>query len=164
MEISGLYRDAWLEGSRGDGLSESEPPRMNSLTCLDFVLAREGGYVNDPKDRGGATNFGITQETYDAWTKVHKPVKGATRPEVEVIWLQETVGAAPDGNIGTKTLWALMAALQAIGISGVVDSYLAKRRSFYSQIIRNDPTQEKFRYGWENRMVALKKVVGQCPG
>lgn len=24
--------------------------------CLDFVLEREGGYVNDPVDRGGALN------------------------------------------------------------------------------------------------------------
>ena len=28
------------------------------------VIAREGGYVNHPADRGGATNYGITQATY----------------------------------------------------------------------------------------------------
>ena len=33
--------------------------------ALAFVLAREGGYVNDPDDPGGATNLGITQRTYD---------------------------------------------------------------------------------------------------
>jgi len=31
------------------------------------ILAREGGYVDDPHDRGGATNFGITQATLAAW-------------------------------------------------------------------------------------------------
>lgn len=35
--------------------------------CLAFELAREGGYVNDPDDRGRATNNGITQTTYDEW-------------------------------------------------------------------------------------------------
>ncbi|MGE0278347.1 MAG: glycoside hydrolase family 108 protein [Nitrospiraceae bacterium] len=35
--------------------------------ALAFVLKAEGGYVNDPVDRGGATNMGVTQATYDAY-------------------------------------------------------------------------------------------------
>lgn len=37
--------------------------------CLPLVLVHEGGYVNHPKDPGGATNKGITQKTYDAWQR-----------------------------------------------------------------------------------------------
>ena len=34
--------------------------------ALEFVLAREGGKVDDPKDRGGRTAYGVTQRAYDA--------------------------------------------------------------------------------------------------
>lgn len=34
--------------------------------CLAEVLRVEGGYVDDPRDRGGVTKFGITQATLGA--------------------------------------------------------------------------------------------------
>lgn len=36
---------------------------------LNIVLEKEGGFVNHPKDPGGATNLGVTKATYEAWTK-----------------------------------------------------------------------------------------------
>jgi lysozyme family protein len=39
----------------------------NYRRCVNFVLEREGGYVNDPDDPGGATNMGVTIATLGAW-------------------------------------------------------------------------------------------------
>ncbi len=36
-------------------------------TALAFVLKREGGFVNDPRDNGGATNLGVTRGTWSSW-------------------------------------------------------------------------------------------------
>jgi lysozyme family protein len=36
---------------------------MNYQTTINSIILNEGGYVNHPADRGGPTNFGITQAT-----------------------------------------------------------------------------------------------------
>lgn len=39
------------------------------LKALELTLGFEGGYVNHPLDRGGATHYGVTQKTYDTWRR-----------------------------------------------------------------------------------------------
>ena len=39
---------------------------QNFPDCISHVLAAEGGLVNDPKDPGGVTKFGISQRSYPA--------------------------------------------------------------------------------------------------
>lgn len=44
---------------------------MSYEDALKVILKNEGGYVNDPFDRGGATNKGVTQSVYDNWRIAH---------------------------------------------------------------------------------------------
>lgn len=58
--------------------------------ALARVLVHEGGYVNDPRDPGGATNRGVTQRTYDGYRKRKalpaRPVRQITSDEVGEIY------------------------------------------------------------------------------
>jgi len=68
--------------------------------ALPLVLKFEGGYVNHPLDKGGATNKGVTQKTYDSYRTLSKlplaDVKNITSDEVTKIYLRFWKGAKCD--------------------------------------------------------------------
>lgn len=59
--------------------------RHNRDIVLDWIGLSEGGFVDHPRDPGGATDRGITQATFDAWNRQHgrpaRPVRGISRAE-----------------------------------------------------------------------------------
>lgn len=59
---------------------------VNFDKSLAAVLVHEGGYVNDPRDNGGATNKGITQRVYDAWRDPNRSVELIDDSEVAAIY------------------------------------------------------------------------------
>jgi len=64
--------------------------KHNLKLATDWILVHEGGYVNHPKDPGGATNMGVIQRTYDGWrARKNKPlqtVRNITSAEVVSIY------------------------------------------------------------------------------
>lgn len=58
--------------------------------ALSFVLGSEGGFSDDPRDRGGATNMGVTQGTLDRARKripgLPESVKDLTRAQAAEIY------------------------------------------------------------------------------
>nr|DAI36115.1 MAG TPA: Lysozyme [Caudoviricetes sp.] len=65
----------------------------NFPQALRLVLADEGGVSNHPADRGGLTNKGITQATYDAWRELHgrpsRSVRAIEHAEVDAIYREQ---------------------------------------------------------------------------
>ena len=56
------------------------------MKIIEETVRVEGGFVNDPDDRGGATNMGVTQETYSNFIG-----RKATVDEIENMQLSEAV-------------------------------------------------------------------------
>lgn len=44
---------------------------LNFANCLAFTLKEEGGYGDDPRDPGGATDRGVTLATLTRWRQDH---------------------------------------------------------------------------------------------
>ena len=61
--------------------------------CLKWILSKEGLYTDDPSDFGGATNYGITQHTYNAWLLSHKrplaDIKYISQKDVHDLYKEE---------------------------------------------------------------------------
>lgn len=161
-----------------------------------FILRWEGGFVNDPVDKGGATNMGVTIGTWrsvgydkdgdgdidvddlhlldkeDVIERVLRPhywnrwradeILNQSIANILVDWVwasgthgikrpQRILGVTPDGIVGPKTL----AAVNSIDPMELHFRIKNDRIKFIDEICQRDPSQERFRKGWMNRINAL---------
>jgi len=78
-----------------ESLTQSESDRCKALfsKVADIILRHEGGYVNDPDDKGGETNMGITMDTWKRFsmedlgiTASSLTLKNMTKEQAETIY------------------------------------------------------------------------------
>ncbi len=94
VEIAEAIRDVlvrrWMAGlsapiQGGAGASEYEPtPGASFDGAIDTVLENEGGYVSNPNDPGGETNYGISQREHPTLD-----IRNLTRDQAAGILRQE---------------------------------------------------------------------------
>jgi lysozyme family protein len=84
--------------------SDEQRSRANFERAQALIKQFEGGFSNNPKDKGGPTNFGITHKTLAAWRKKNSvtaaEVKAMTYEEAKDIyfaryWSETSCGAMP---------------------------------------------------------------------
>lgn len=162
-----------------------------------FILKWEGGFVDDPLDRGGATNMGVTMGTWrsvgydkdgdgdidvedlrllsrnDVIERVLRPhywnrwradqITNQSVANILVDWVwasgahgikrpQKLLGVTADGVVGPKTL----AALNAQDPMELFFRIKNDRIRFINEICAANPSQNRFRKGWINRIEDLK--------
>ena len=142
--------------------------------AIGTVLRNEGGYVNDPNDAGGETNFGISKRSYP-----NVDIKNLTVEEASAIYKRDfwkfdgindqavatklfdsyvnmgwsairaaqlAAGAVPaDGEYGPHTEAAINNTADFLG------SYRTQLAVHYKNIVVNNPAMGKFLAGWLRR-------------
>lgn len=152
---------------------------MNFDNAVELILKHEGGYVNNPKDPGGETKYGISARAYpdldiaklsegdakviyreDYWDKI----KGDDLPYPLAL---VTFDAAVNSGRNRASKW-LQYAVDAKPIDGIIGSLTIKAaleayeenpvgsvgRCIHQrqQFIRSIRTYPTFRKGWERRI------------
>jgi lysozyme family protein len=146
---------------------------------IEQVLEHEGGYVNDPKDLGGETKYGITKRFYPELNIKELTIEKAKQIYKDDYWDRNRVESLPQNlwhiyfdmcvNMGKRTAVKVLqrAAVNrgrdidvdgglgpaTIGaLKGVeIDRVRAYRVKFYVDLITSKPEQEKFFLGWFRR-------------
>ena len=150
---------------------------------IEVVLEHEGGYVNDPKDPGGETNFGIAKRSHPEVDIKNLTKDDAKEIYYQVYWIKNRVPQLPDElkhiyfdmcvNQGRgRAVKILQIAANAKGadlkvegglgpktigaLKGVeLDRVRAYRVKYYADLVTRKPDLEKFYFGWFRRALEV---------
>ena len=146
---------------------------------IEVVLHHEGGYVNDPKDPGGETNFGIAKRSHPDVDIKNLTEEGAKEIYKEHYWDRNKVEDQPENlrhiyfdmcvNQGrSRAVRIMQRAANAKGANLKVDGGMgpktiaamdgveldrvrAYRIKYYADLVTRKPDLEKFYFGWFRR-------------
>lgn len=162
-------------GGRGGGWT---PPRAQDFglsptgyarfdAAIGPLLQREGGYVNDPNDRGGATRYGITAATAARYGLNPRNItpQQAAAIYYNDFWVGSGASQIQDPRLAELHFDAAVNhgpgnARRFLEQSGGDPArYNQLREQFYQNIIARNPSQQRFARGWANRMQEMWRIA-----
>lgn len=157
---------------------------MSFDRAVDLILQHEGGYVNDPHDPGGETNYGISKRAYPDLN-----IKEITRDDAKQIYRRDywdairadempepvAVGVFDMAvNAGNRTAVQLLQRIVGVKDDGIVGPvtleavrkhdahwlavrYAAERLMHYAAI----PGWKRYGRGWSRRVIETAMFGGE---
>ena len=151
--------------------------------CFESVIGHEGGYVNNPKDPGGETKYGISKRAYPSLD-----IKNLTLAEAKAIYRRDywerarcdelprgvafdVFDGAVNSGIGQSIRWLqrsvgvaddgkvgalTLAAVKSIDPKAIQARYNGQRLDFMTRL----STWDAFSRGWARRIAANLQGVG----
>lgn len=153
---------------------------MNFEQAFERLIGHEGGYVNNPADPGGETNFGISKRSYPM-----ENIRGMTLARAKALYLRDYWGpagcdAVPDGlkfdlfdmavNSGVTTAIRTLQNSVGAAADGIIGPrtlqainsmpaprLVARFNGWRLAFMANTPQWDKFSRGWARRIAANLK-------
>lgn len=136
---------------------------MSFEQALDFVLAREGGFVDDPADPGGMTKYGISKHAYP-----NLDIRNLTPELAGEIYRTDYWGPAGCDAFNPGMALALFDAAVNCGVERAKgwaaefpapEDFLWRRVAYYRTLSQNKPSMLKFLPGWLRRLELLRDAI-----
>lgn len=140
---------------------------MSFAKALNFTLQWEGGYVNDPKDPGGETKYGISKRAYP-----YLDIKNLDKEQAAEIYLRDYWNACNCDSYEPALAVSIFDAAVNVGVGRVqkwlredfatdgltVDEFNARREYYYRAEIKKS-LRDRYLKGWLNRLNSLRKFI-----
>ena len=144
----------------------------NFRKSLQFVLKHEGGFVNNPADKGGPTMWGVTQGTYDDYRKslgeTPRYITSLTADEATDIYSHRFWDVCGCDALAYPLCTVVFDSAVNDGPSRAsawlktakdVKDYMGIRKQYYLDLVKKNPAEQQFLRGWLNRLADLQKLV-----
>lgn len=172
------------EGFGKDEIDQMESDKRFHKVMQKYTIFNEGGYNNDPNDRGGKTKYGISKNTYP-----DEDIKNLTRERANAIlhrdfWKWNGISTLPDEVVGpvfdfgvvSGPLNAIQTTHRALGIEPVgnvigqatqnklkeiqpqefINKFQNLAQDYLNKAASLDPKNKDFKNGWINRVNRYK--------
>lgn len=137
--------------------------------CETITLRFEGGKVDNPRDPGGRTAFGVTQREYTKFVGQPRDVWLITAPEVRTIYFTEYWQASGAGRFQWPLDFLVFDTAVNCGNGRAKEflehtrdpaMFLAWRLHFYRWLAAKKPaTAGTFLKGWERRVDQIRVIA-----